>query len=297
MKVSIEAHLGEFHAFTSNLNQGLRMIASDRADDFEDRTSDVELVISAESRWRLHTAFGAVRMSVGVVETVWALCAAYWRMYEELKGKSAERGVVVVFADPGLILSMELFRFGIGRLRGEDVRWSAKFPTPSDSSNWVRAANHLTTGSIATYVLHELYHLSVATPLLEISAGGVHDAESSTREERDADAFAAEWLLSGEGGNRSQRILCVSVAALVMTGVWLSVETAPTDPHPSANERLLALLTPYLSDEDPAWAMVCAMLSLHARLANCQFPPGPYDRFKDAVIDMAAAFGATRGTL
>jgi hypothetical protein len=295
MKISIETDLGPFHILAEQLAHAARAIAPERDAEFDERMSAVEVIVSDNVAWQLHTAFGSIRMSAGVLQSVWALAYAYWTLYQPLIGRSAGEGSAIVPATPALEDAIRLFAFAQARAKGANAPWPDDFPLPATPSTEARTANQLLLGAMAAFLLHEFHHIDVAAPMDEAGAGLAVDIAAALDEERDADAFAADWLLAGarDGIDRAKRTLSLAIASLILAGHWLTGTASSDDLHPPGPKRLISILAPHLPPSDPAWAVVMVMLALHAQMATPSVTvTGPYDTFHEAVIALVAALAA-----
>lgn len=156
--------------------------------------------------------------------------------------------------------------------------------------------------SLAFILLHELGHLDLG------HAGQIGSA--SLEQEKDADRFAAEWLLSWPNeadpndGGRISEFVAIAVALLWITTLNIFLGAHGGETHPEGYDRLFQVLDQTINRENDleyngVWGFVCEMLLLHMEAAGFKFGPASYPRDGDLrdeanyLIDRIANRGLT----
>jgi hypothetical protein len=137
--------------------------------------------------------------------------------------------------------------------------WPREFPSPQNDDLQTRLATELFLVAVGWIILHESAHI-----LLNHADG---PADLLKREEREADAFATEWLLEGVNDTKmlQKRSLGIAIANLSLIALDLRAKRLDLSQHPRSVERLNANLRNYLSDTDAelAYALAIAVLQAH----------------------------------
>jgi hypothetical protein len=124
--------------------------------------------------------------------------------------------------------------------------------------------------AICFIILHELAHLDLKHSTCSVDA--------SIRQEREADCYAARWLLEAPGITRVDRLNCLF--AVTITMMWLTVLNVYLGPsesqtHPESYERLYDLLDAFIDErsEDErlvVWDFTARTLFVHVDNAGIE---------------------------
>lgn len=198
-----------------------------------------------------------------------------------LKMSPQERGKLYALAEPfltwavGRDLRQWLKRNGIERSLEEIMSGSEKELPPDllaslPGEQW-RLGQGLFFFAIAFILLHEFGHLH----LEHSGCLGL----SSILQEKDADRFAAGWLLDSpclSGARRLNCLLGMSVALLWLTVFNVFLGPGQSRTHPSGYDRLFQVLDLAISADDEVeslmvWEFVSRLLFVHMDTAGFQF--------------------------
>ena len=132
----------------------------------------------------------------------------------------------------------------------------------------------LFTFANAFILLHELGHLHMG----HSGCAGL----ASILQEKDADRFAADWLLDAPSVSVARRLNCLLGMAIAL--LWLTVFNVFLGPghsktHPRGYDRLFQVLDLAISADDEVesitvWEFVSRLLFVHMDTAGFQFDPG-----------------------
>ena len=125
----------------------------------------------------------------------------------------------------------------------------------------------------AFILLHELGHIHFG----HVGCTGI----ASILQEKEADRFAAEWLLDSPELSKARRLNCLLGMAIAL--LWLTVFNVYLGPgdnriHPSGYDRLFQVLYQTICPDDEVesvmvWEFVSRMLFVHMDNAGFQFDP------------------------
>lgn len=238
------------------------------------------------------------RISTRVIEILWAQSYAAFMFYTREMNRRGADGVVAEITDPETLEALELYRWALERMIDDaPTEWPAQLPRPTPArpgapvteagaGDVAREFALIATGFL---LLHEVAHIS-------LKHTGNSASEWSIDEERDADAWAAEWVLARGQPPLDQldkRALGVSMALLMILARGVHTGEMNGVTHPRDFDRLYNALAHRIPPElDRVWWMVTGILSLHLT-AKGLMPDGlgPFDSAYDAanaIIDHIA---------
>jgi hypothetical protein len=274
----------------------LELIAPEKVDDLAQYFDEITLEVVVDSRWlcRIEPTSGLITVSYRAVEILWAVSYAYWTFYAKVvNGRMPCGQEVDLSEDPELAAAMSLLRWGIAA-DGASEPWPVQTPSPllSPSPGSLEyAAQQLCLGAAGLLLHHELAHKRLRHP-----GSNGSDKSWTLEAEKDADNFAADWILDQStcpADKREFRAISASVALLMATaffGIHRGEYGGLT--HPRVFDRLFNSLSRHLEpDNDGVWSFVGSVLLLHMQSMGIQLPPKRYDShfdFVNACVDRLA---------
>lgn len=209
------------------------------------------------------------------VGSIWCASLAHFLFYTRLiQGKEFEAADEIdPYADPAVGKALLLLRWAIkGQLeRSEADDWPTGFPCPlpdpvkeSDEN----VADELCLVTCAFLLHHELAHIHGGhAAFTEEQLRDSSTAALSIAQEKEADIAAAEWILDGIGAESPvfvKRMLGIVQGFLLTTAMGLYGGNLGGRTHPFSYDRLTALLSRFLGDENHITKGIAfAVLDLH----------------------------------
>jgi len=227
----------------------------------------------------------ACAISIGTVEILWCQSYASWVFYSlELAGQIPSPKQRAI-SHPDVLRALDLYRWSLQRVITGSGRspWPAHLGQPNPNRGFASSehvADELTLLATSYMLIHELGHIE-----LEHKPGGV-----SLDQERDADRWAADWVLGGDRIIKNEvmkRALGVALALMLLVATGVHGGDFGGKTHPRAYDRLFNALVHRVPREiEEPWAMIVALLSLHLTAKGFPVPTGPFDTFFEAVDAM-----------
>lgn len=245
------------------------LVALEKADRLKEITRGFEVKIDTNEWTIKHRTDGkkTVFLMLRPFERIWAHCNAYLMLWDEHKGRDFSQDYIDFSSLPNLKKAFDLLDWAMKSEAQAMVDGTLDYPSwgerpdydaPKGSYN--DCANELMARSAAFILLHEIAHCVLEhTP--------TRDSAQSIKQEREADAWAIDWILDGPDGEHSSPFIakaigCVS-ALLVMVAEEIDQGYSSTS-HPAPHERLYwALERKVSSDNHPAWWFAAYVLDLH----------------------------------
>jgi hypothetical protein len=263
----------------------LRQLIHDNGITFEIDRNSLDLVFFASS------ATSTITFGLRSLELLWARAFAYCSLYELLTSRLLDGEDVfdVDLTHTTIQPAMELLSWAVAtelQIRDgviTDFEWPSDLPKYSrdaDRSTFENAADELLLVAVAAILHHEIGHIvrDHDAGTLDVDKYGdltPSSRETSLRWEKDADAWAAEWLLGGLENDDERflkRVLGLSLAFTwlatrnVHTGHWLS------STHPPAWDRIYHNIKQHIPNtpHHPIWAFIGYILQLHLMSVSAQ---------------------------
>lgn len=229
-------------------------------------------------KFSVDVATGEIKVGCSALERIWAHCLAYIHLWERAQRRSGR--IVDVRGTADSERSFDLLKWAVEQeLKGSCGEYPAELGAPDLSSphgSHNFAANELFLVCVGFVLHHEMGHVVLK------HSPDVDDA-TSIQQEREADRYAADWLLGDLPSETDRRFIkrslgvCLAQACLASLEVY-GVKTAGR--HPAGWDRLYSILSQYIIDgEHPAWWMACIILHLHAQ--NQSLPVELERQFED----------------
>ncbi len=237
------------------------------------------------------------RLSTRVVEILWAQAYAAFVFYNRVMARTPGEEAVVDIVDPDVVAALKVYQWALSRfLDGAADPWPPGLPKPAAGDavdDDFAAARELALMATGYLLQHEIAHI-----VLKHSARDPGDA--SIDQEREADAWAADWLLvRGDPArpNLQKRALGVAVALLVLVSGGIHSGSFNGVTHPRDFDRLYNALAHRIpKDFDAVWGMVTGILYLH--LTNKDLLPahlGPFNTAWDAADALITHLASLEG--
>jgi hypothetical protein len=261
------------------------------------------LEIVEDTRWICNADVPKKHISIStrVLEILWAQAFAVHVFYQRTVAGTLPDGSVLRIADPVVLEALRLYRWALTRFMDDTPsEWPASLPRPTEEplfASDLHVAQELALVGVGHLLLHEVAHID-----LRHTTDG--DAPWSLDQERDADAWVADWVLSRGAPTAPEMIkrsigVALALLTLVSRGIYMGKFNGVT--HPRDFDRLynaLAHRVPAANDE--AWAVIVVVLSLHCTNANVPIPEGPFEDHAEAAnafLDLLADYAEGRRPL
>lgn len=264
--------------------RSLANVAPELTDEMNELLEGYTLEILDERSWICSASVQTktIRISTRAVEIIWAQASAAYVFYNRVLATEGFDGSTIDITDVDVLRALEGYRWALQRM-GDDASldWPASLPRPSalpalDSDDHV--SQELALVSVGFLLLHEVAHVA-------LEHSGTDASYWSVDQERDADAWAADWVLvrGGVAGPALQkRGLGVALALLVLvsSGIYTGGFNGIT--HPRDFDRLFNALAHRIPDDVGVWEMVLGILCLHLTNVSLAMPVGPYEDAAEA---------------
>lgn len=231
------------------------------------------------------------RISTRVVEILWAQAYAAFVLYDRVGSAMPVEGDVVPLDDPEVREALQIYSWAMDRMIDNgSAAWPGGLPAPShtslstDVAGAYDVARELALVATGFLLLHEVAHIHLKHTPNSAS-------EWSIDEERDADAWAADWILVRGHAPLDQldkRAMGMAMAALVIVSRGIQTGWMNGVTHPRDFDRLYNMFAHRIpTDLDRVWWMITLVLSLHLGAKNV-LPEhfGPFDTAFDAADAM-----------
>jgi hypothetical protein len=270
-------------------------VAPERVSELNALVAGYTLEIIDEPRWicSANAPEKRIRISTRVIEILWAQAYAIFVFYQRMVANTESDGGVIDIVDPDVVEALELYRWALARFNLKDsAPWPSKGPRPTADPAFAsdeHVADEIALIGVAYLLLHEIAH---------VVHGHVpnDDVAMDLEEEKEADSWAADWVLSADElspGEMVKRSVGVAVAILLLVSGGVYTGDFGGTTHPRHFDRLYNAIAHRVSrDREEAWGVVVAVLSLHFTNAGFEIPRSrEFDDFAsaaDALIDELA---------
>lgn len=217
-------------------------------------------------------------LSTRAIETLWCYAFASVVTYEEMFQGKAPQGIVWIQVSETLSLARACASWTVDALKVSKApfpHFPSHFPVPDDAESYGvpgTLARELTFCAIAFLLLHELGHRD-----LRHTGGGLNiDAE------RDADYFAADWILDRAPSSSTcfkKRAMGMAIALLSLTAHGIATGDHDGVEHPRDFDRLINTLERHADRDHEVWAFQAALLCVHTQASGIYPPSVPVRDF------------------
>ena len=247
-------------------------IAPERIGELQVVVRDLKLTLEDSDTWEFHVSRKdrEVVVSRRVFELLWcaafAYCSIYMRLFQHQKPE--ELTLIDLHEDPDLSRAVSLLSWAFeATINGLSSPWPDGLPQPQQHpvhASLEHLADELSLSAVAFITLHELGHDYL----------GHEGGDSSVEQEREADYFAADWILEEVVESSIEfikRSIGMSIGLMITTALGIHTRSFVMDTHPHPFDRLMNCLDRAIEDENHiAWAFVIASWTLH--LDNSPYP-------------------------
>lgn len=205
----------------------------------------IELIDDKDFSIRVNLSTKIIKLPIASLEYLWAFSHYCWVLTQEYV--NAKRSGAEVFDCVGnarLRSSHELLHWAKDNLLTSGIRqWPGSFPAPEKDPEYCSdtdVANELFLCALGWMVHHEVGHI-----ILQHSPFATALSE---QEEKDADNYATDWLLSGLENNcpmMKKRALGIAVGVLCLQSLEVNAASCFRNTHPNAHHRIFSCLSKY----------------------------------------------------
>lgn len=284
--IAKDAELSPIAPLLASIEWSPFAVAPELARKLHDQTEACRVEILADRGWVLQARpkDRCISLSVGVVEVLWAQAFAVWTWYDHLANTTPAGATQISLNGPDQQAAIDLYEWALRRLvpgrLPED--WPSSQPTPEATPRFgspVHFANEWTLVTIGYLLLHEIAHLVLK-----------HDPNAKEEwlldQEKDADVWAADWVLVGGPPPRDtivKRSTGAMMGCLALVSRDLRRGYFTNSTHPPSYDRLHNLLRDRVPEDiDQAWGVVVAVLSVHYHAVKRTVPTGTFDTWAEA---------------
>lgn len=267
-------------------------VAPERMDQLWESLNGVRVKVLDDNRWvcRAHLTERRVELSTRFLEAMWCYAYAVCVFYRNEAAGKEPMGLVETISNSETLEAMALLRWClVEQLGGEDATsWPQELPQPgrpdAPPSETYALVNELFLMAVGFVLHHELAHLRLKH----------HSDGDSLDQERDADAAASDWILSGVGDRDQFKKRAIGVALALLVIVSRGIHSGDWDgrTHPRRFDRLMNVLERHVPTEHDAWPLIVAVLSLHTFNAGMDIPDGEFTSWLDIVSAFIERFAA-----
>lgn len=242
--------------------------------------------------WICETSGQEIRISIRVLEILWASVYAYMAVYlKHAQNRLFLQKQELVYSEyPETEGAIKLLKWAIEGYVNEDrPDWPDELPKPiknPESGSLESLADELCLGAAAFALHHELAHIRLG-----------HNTDSPFRieQENEADSYAADWVLDGLDIDDKKdirfikRTLLIAMALQVLCSLEIHCGVSASHTHPSGYDRLMNTLSRYLEDDDDhvTWAVLSITMKMHLDAVGILTPNRIYDSFREALNEYA----------
>lgn len=280
----------------TNLLNSVERVAPEKASELEQLITDSNITFEIDTDSVQKVFFASpttstITFGLRSLELLWARAFAYCSLYDFLSSKllAGEDITDVDLADPVIKPAMDLLSWAVStelQVRDgviDDFDWPDGLPTPSreaDRTTFENAADELLLVAVAAILHHEIGHITLGhdPATLDVNANGEltpSSRETLLRWEKEADAWAANWLLDGLDNNDDRFLKRVLGLSLVFT--WMATRNVHTghwlaSTHPPAWDRIYHNIKQHIPDTPchSIWTFVGYIMQLHLMSAGIQ---------------------------
>lgn len=185
---------------------------------------------------------GVITLPIAALEYLWACSYHYWIVTQEYaKAQHAGQKTFNATGNNRLQDAAKLAAWSEDNMKTSGLApWPQRLPAPSHTPTRhgdIHVANELFLCALGWIVHHEIGHAVLGHPAIPVGF--------SKQQEKEADLYATQWILSGLDWNDlrlHKRALGVAIALLHIQSLD---GTSPCGPHPRAYERLCYCLERY----------------------------------------------------
>lgn len=210
---------------------------------------------------KVDTEKRTIWLPISSLEYLWAFSHYCWVLIQEYS--SSQREGTIMFDCMGntrLQTSFSLLEWAKNNLLTTGIElWPEKLPQPGKNSDLygdVNVANELFLCSLGWMMHHEIAHIVLNHPPLVTNF--------SELEEKEADKYATEWLLSGLVVNSpvlKKRAIGVAVGISCLQSLEVNTNSCLRNTHPSAHNRIFDCLSKYkVGNEEAIEAFLVVIL-------------------------------------
>jgi hypothetical protein len=259
-------------ALAPDISQAVFRVAPEKAERLQAILDNVRLVFKTDdgafdfSAGPAESGKRSIFASVGALNALWCASYAYWLLYCGCVGaQRAGRSEFQPRHDPNLIQALQLYEWALSAISRRVLEpWPEIGPNPlrcSTDASDIRVANEIFLVAAAWIMLHEIGHIKLKHPVAQVRV-------RAKQEEKDADRFATEWVLSGVADPIMllKRSLGIAVANILLLVVDLGRTASVVHPsfdtsHPPSYERVHDnLRNDLLAEGHPVHAFATALL-------------------------------------
>lgn len=239
-------------------------IAPEQIEIFTKIHSDFTLNFIEDSKWTLNvdTEKKLIKISSASLELLWVQCLLHFRFYSVYQRTDISKQTPIALQESDKIIeSQELMDWILNKIWNNGPEgWPEGLASPLTETTFdcdEATATELAIGAAAVLIHHELAHIALG-----------HSGSSEIDCERDADAFAWDWILEKEDsisvGQGVKRILIMIEAYLLQLAHDIRNENNVLIGHPRGVDRLVNLLERFeFNANDIAYAYPFAIIQLH----------------------------------
>jgi hypothetical protein len=249
------------------------------------------------------SADGCKRINLGLaaLERVWAYCYAF-ASFDSLLEKRPPGELIFLKEESSVESARRLINIAdVAQRANRRMEFPEDLPRPDRSMEEIdiNVANNLFLLVTAFIITHEMGHICLNHPPANFIT-----MEQSVREERNADAWAANFILSGWEAStdeigRVARANAISAGMALLASVELELHPEQRRNHPKVPDRLLEFFANHLPVEDGTASLLktyprrfaCAMLYAFMLSRNIQFNyTEKYDTYTDLLFALRGVF-------
>lgn len=284
-------------ALEADIRDAARRIAPEKATEWADFettftpthtfTTDPSPRNESEYRFRVQVKNREIKLPIVAMEYLWATCFAAWVFYQEYE--RANQTAAEYFDPEGTPRGQQgtaLYDWARKQLdKTQWTQWPKELPRPDrtfeDCSDG-HVANELFLCALAWIIQHEYGHIKLEHSLKPLNN------EESRNQERDADKYANDWILSDAPceKNRKKRGLGIALAILSISAHDISLGGFTETTHPKSYERLLDALEPTFGDDPDhvVWAMSVVIYHLNMAWAKIPIAVNPSETWRENFV-------------
>jgi hypothetical protein len=269
-------------------------VAPERRDQLVAELQGVEFRIIPDRRWVAHyqPAERLITLSFRVVELLWCVAYAYIVLFEDVYATRSpdDRAVVDLTAAPVVREAMTLLHWALQDWLDNAETAVPALPnrTPRLLGSHAAVADELCLIATAFILHHELAHHRLKHEPVPPNTQDEALLALSLGQERDADAEAADWILSGvefESRFFTKRAAGSSVALMAIAAYGIHSQRHGGQTHPRRFDRLFNTLDRYAAADPnhPAWVFATVALKLHLDQSDYAVPAVEYESFRECI--------------
>jgi hypothetical protein len=274
-------------------------VAPERREKLVEELRGVTLRLTPDRTFVAHYHDKTITLSFRVIELLWCVAYAYVVLFDQVYAarRSDDRTPADLTADPVVRQAMELLKWALQDWLDGGGTALPELPKrlPRRLGSAASVADELALCAVAFILHHELAHhrLShVGIPKTETDPGRL---ALSLSQEKDADAEAADWILSlvePTSAFFTKRAAGIIVGLMAIAAYGIHSEEQGGKTHPRCFERFFSVLDRFgLDPNHSAWIFATVALKLHLDHSNYDVPKREYESFRacaSAYLDVIA---------